>query len=178
SSVLNALAALAILNQAKTSEPARQVGSEMIFETSKKDSPVGLIARIAGGIIFKSGDQYFLVGDFKEPCCFEEFGFQDPKTLLKDAFEILPLSVIDSGRVDRLPWTIAVAFQGEEGAREVYRRFVIYRNSSVSERLTGLVREVSGTLSINNKSYVDARWLAMTPQPIWEIVRDQILKCL
>lgn len=56
----------------------------------------------------------------------------------------------------------------EELAAIVRARLVITRNDSVSERLWRLI-------TCDKLTQVD--WLIETPAPVWEIVRDSVLRC-
>lgn len=56
----------------------------------------------------------------------------------------------------------------DELARIVHARLVIQRNDSVSERLWRLVTHGEATR---------AQWLVDAPAHVWEIVRDNILRC-
>lgn len=50
----------------------------------------------------------------------------------------------------------------------VTARLVIARNGSVSERLWRLITHEGATR---------AQWLVDVPAPVWEIVREQVLRC-
>jgi hypothetical protein len=70
----------------------------------------------------------------------------------------VPLSAplaIDDGDLDAL-------------AKIVHARLVIQRNDSVSERLWRLITADNPTR---------AQWLIEVPAQVWEIVRDNVLKC-
>ena len=62
--------------------------------------------------------------------------------------------------------------QGEQLAELLFKRFVILRNHSVSDRLW---RVVTSEKTQDNK--VNARWLEQMPDEVWEIVRESVLKC-
>jgi hypothetical protein len=55
-----------------------------------------------------------------------------------------------------------------ELAEILTRRLVIERNGSVSERLWRLITHEGATR---------AQWLVDVPAHVWEIVRDQVLRC-
>jgi precorrin-3B C17-methyltransferase len=138
---------------------------------------LGWIARLAGGIVFRSGKRYFLVGDLKEPCLFEEFGFLPPVREGTADRQWIELQLLEPLRPVRLDFKIVLDLDGVAGAQEVYRRFAIYRNSSISERLMGLVLEASPRCRLNDQECIDARWLSGTPTRVWDIIRDTVLKC-
>lgn len=170
SSVRYALDALSVLKRVQTKAVV-----ENNNQVASTPSNLGWIARLAGGIVFRSGTRYFLVGDLKEPCSFEEFGFQQPKREGTADRQWVELHQLEPPREIRLDFNIAIGLVGESGAQEVYRRFAIYRNSSISERLMNLVNEVSPRG--RDGSVIDASWLSDTPQAVWDMVRDTVLKC-
>ena len=56
----------------------------------------------------------------------------------------------------------------DELAKIVHARLVIQRNDSVSERLWRIVTHENATR---------AQWLVDLPAHVWEIVRDNVLRC-
>ncbi|WP_438041321.1 hypothetical protein [Sorangium sp. So ce128] len=69
--------------------------------------------------------------------------------------------------------------EGEELAKKLVQRFVIDRNGSVSERLWRLVYSHDDPLDDAEAPVErDARWLGGIPEPIWQLVRDNVLRCL
>lgn len=131
------------------------------------------ISRLAGAILAETQGEYFLIGETKEPCDFQKHGFKtpsesDPENQPKyKKLEVTGPVVFDNS------FYLEMESVGEELALILFKRFVIHRNYSVSDRLWGVVtcaREESGP--------IDARWLEEMPDEVWEIVRDSILKCL
>lgn len=165
SSAANALAALKILKQQK--EKA-QAGS-----SRDNPSPMGTnaVARMAGAMVYRRGQKYFLVGEIKEPCDFAQFGFVTPELNRKKSVE---LQVSDPTKLKALNFELLVDFQSADA---VYDHFAIYRNSSISERITSLVKDFSQKITVEDHECIDARWLAQTPMPIWTMVREGVLKC-
>ena len=78
-----------------------------------------------------------------------------------------PVSLDGSG----LYWDL----EGEALCEKLSETFLIKRNGSVSERLWGLVLET--TEENYNDETLDGTWLANTPDEVWEIVRDSVLRC-
>jgi hypothetical protein len=114
------------------------------------------IGRWMGAIVVESGGAQWLVGNPKEPCA------EVPDALEAPYVRALPASV---------PLTGALAIDdgdGEALARTVAARLVIQRNGSVSERLWRLVSGDGATR---------LQWLVDVPAPVWEIVRDTVLRC-
>jgi hypothetical protein len=114
------------------------------------------IGRWMGAIVVESDGAHWLVGNPKEPCA------EVPETLAPPYVRALaspvPLAdalVIDDG-------------DGAAVARVLAAKLVIQRNGSVSERLWRLVSGDGATR---------AQWLVDVPQPIWDIVRDTVLRC-
>lgn len=132
---------------------------------------ISKIYRLAGAILTETNGEYYLVGEFKEPCNFEKHGFEKPvesdpgKPLKYKKLETIGPVILDSEHLE-------METQGEELAELLFKRFVILRNHSVSDRLwrVATVRSKDGI--------TDARWLEQMPEEVWEIVRENILKCL
>lgn len=132
---------------------------------------VSKIYRFAGAILAETNGGYYLVGELKEPCNFEDYGFEKPlesnpdKTVKYKKLKMIGRVALDSEHLE-------METQGEELAELLFRRFVILRNHSVSDRLWRVV-------TVNSKDGItDARWLEQMPDEVWEIVRENILKCL
>lgn len=130
------------------------------------------VTRLAGAILAETNGEYYLVGELKEPCNFEECGFErfpesNPDSPVKSRkLKNLRPILIDSEYLE-------METQGEALAELLFKRFVIGRNHSVSERLWRVV-----TVRKKENGVTDARWLEQMPDEVWEIVRENILKCL
>ncbi|HZS41343.1 MAG TPA: precorrin-3B C(17)-methyltransferase [Polyangia bacterium] len=117
------------------------------------------IGRYAGSIIVEHDGKQILVGNPKEPCAVGDT-LAPPYTLPLDGK--LPLSgcalLVEHDDLAAL-------------AQLISDKLVIARNGSVSERLWRVVtnQQPSGELR--------AQWLIEIPQPVWNIVRDTMLKC-
>jgi hypothetical protein len=117
------------------------------------------IGRYAGSIVVEHEGKQILVGNPKEPCAVADT-LAEPWTL--------PLA-------DELPLSGCVLTVEHDDlaalARLVADKLVIARNGSVSERLWRVVtnQQASGELR--------AQWLVEIPQPVWNLVREAMLKC-
>jgi hypothetical protein len=132
------------------------------------------VGRLAGAIVARSGEQYFLVGNTKEPCDWAKVGFEPPVEIDAKKRPYLALSI--AGPVSLAgPW-LHVEVEGEELARRLAERMVIERTGSVSDRLWRLVMGLEdGQPAITED--VDARWLVEVPMAVWRIVQDTVLRC-
>ncbi len=138
---------------------------------SQVATKVARVFRFAGAILAESHGEYYLVGELKEPCNFEDYGFEKPpesdpdKPVRYKKLRMIGTVISDSEHLE-------METQGEELAELLFRRFVIPRNHSVSDRLWRVV-----TVKAEN-GIADARWLEQIPDEAWQIVRENILKCL
>jgi hypothetical protein len=139
---------------------------------------MGRAGRLAGAIVAQTGEQYFLVGQTKEPCDFAEHGFDVPAKPVEEAPWFVRLGAARA--VKLAPPRLELELEGEELARVLAQRFVIERNGSVSERLWRLVLAGGDPDAEDDDEPtgdVDARWLGAMPAPFWQIVRDTVLRC-
>jgi hypothetical protein len=114
------------------------------------------IGRWCGAIVVEAGGVQVLVGNPKEPCA-----------LVPDALEPPYVRALTAP----VPLTAGVALDDGEPAalaRLVAARLLIARNGSVSERLWRL---------LTHDAAARAQWLIEVPAPVWEIVRDTVLRC-
>jgi hypothetical protein len=134
--------------------------------------------RLAGAIVAQTGEDYFQIGVTKEPCDYGEAGFQRPESEPGDAPWFVPLHPLPA-RVRLSPPWLELSLGGEALARTLSERFVIERNGSVSERLWRLVL-AGGDPDADEEpcERVDARWLGEMPSPIWQLIRDTVLRCI
>ena len=135
------------------------------------------VGRLAGAILVETGSDYFLVGNTKRLCDWTAAGFEPPGEL--DAVARPCVRLARSGPVNVPgPW-LDVSGQGEELARKLAARFLVERNGSVSDRLWRLVlRPEPDADDPPADTIVDARWVAEMPNHLWQIVREQVLRCL
>ncbi len=133
---------------------------------------ISKVTRLGGAILAETKGEYFLVGELKEPCEFEEYGFEKPSE--SDPEHLLKFRRLKQFREITIHSEyLEMEIQGEALAELLFKRFVIGRNHSVSERLWRVV-----TVGKKAKGVTDARWLEQMPDEVWEIVRENILKCL
>ncbi|HWE27736.1 MAG TPA: precorrin-3B C(17)-methyltransferase [Polyangia bacterium] len=118
------------------------------------------VGRYKGAIVVDVGGAQWLVGNPKEPCA------EVPDTVEAPYVRALTTTV---------PLVPGFVVDGDDGAAlasALAGKLVIARNGSVSERLWRLVRgEAQGC------GEPRLQWLADIPQPIWDIVREQVLRC-
>jgi hypothetical protein len=134
------------------------------------------VGRLAGAILVHTGDDYFLVGNTKEPCNFVLAGFDAPAELDMGAQHYVKLA---PRRAVEVPEPCLVLEQeGEALVAALADRLLIKRNQSVSERLWRLLFDPSGDDDSPANGIVRARWLTEMPAEIWSIVRDTVLRCL
>ncbi|PJZ57367.1 precorrin-3B C(17)-methyltransferase [Leptospira barantonii] len=169
SSARTAIQALETLSQIREQDSARSFKS-----VNPENSTLAYIGRLGGGILFKSSDKFYIVGRLKIPTRFEDYGFADPGDYGGRYSE---LKVIDSNRVQKLDFEFGMILQNEIHPREIYDKFLIHRNSSVSERLLAYAKTESGKFVLNRTEYSDISWLGAMPSDVWTLVRGVILKC-
>ena len=134
------------------------------------------VGRLAGAILAETGGRFFLIGNTKEPCDFEAAGFEPPKAIDALKRPYIPLSARRT--VEISPPCLTLDLEGEQLAATLAERLLIERNGSVSERLWRLLMDPDGQDELPLDQPVDVRWLGEMPAPIWNIVRDTVLRCL
>ena len=139
---------------------------------------MAIVGRLAGAILAETMGRYFLIGDVKEPCDFRAHGFSDPGDRDLKIQPYVELHKLNSeGSFDWRPQILAMDIEGEALAAKLAGQFMIKRNGSISERLWRLVTESSPLIAGAEREVTDARWLGSTPDDIWDIVRDSVLRC-
>jgi hypothetical protein len=134
------------------------------------------VGRLAGAILAETGGSFFLIGNTKEPCDFEAAGFEPPEAIDALKRPYVPLSARRA--VEIRPPCLTLDLEGEQLAATLAERLLIERNGSVSERLWRLLMDPGGQDELPLDQPVDVRWLGEMPAPIWNIVRDTVLRCL
>jgi hypothetical protein len=132
-----------------------------------------VVSRIAGGMIAETRGEYFLIGELKEPCDFARIGFQEPRVSEENHRILYQKLQVTGPIVLEAEEYLEMETRGEDLARLLYKRFVVPRNNSVSNRLWNAV-----ICEKDAQGRVDARWLERMPDGIWDIVRDSLLRCL
>lgn len=127
------------------------------------------VSRLAGAICAATDVGCFLVGNTKEPCDFAAAGLAPPPSGEDTRYRRLsPIGPL------RLPGpSLRMDLEGEALARLLADRLLIERNGSVSERLWRLALGSDH----DRAEEVDARWLALVPASVWQIVRETVLRC-
>ena len=133
---------------------------------------MAIVGRLAGGILAKSENDFYLVGNLKEPCDFPAAGFVDPGEINPLERPFIKLEVSGNPRI-KTP-IMNLDLEGEELADVLSKRLVIKRNGSVSERLWDLIFDAE---EYGGRQEIDAAWLGRIPEGVWEIVREEILSC-
>jgi hypothetical protein len=130
-----------------------------------------VLSRLAGAILAETAGQAFLVGNTKVPADFAAAGFAAPPNidaLLTPALPLVRLRDVPASS-PRLLLPVTAA-DPAAAAAHIAALFVIARNGSVSDRLWRLVLgERSGD--------VEATWLGQMPLPVWQLVRESVLRC-
>jgi hypothetical protein len=127
------------------------------------------IGRMAGAIVAQTGGVYYLVGDTKEPCDFTAHGFVAPPAERSPVQQ--PWVRLQVRGEPRLQAALHMDVEGEALPEMLAHRFLIRRNGSVSERLWNVVTEHHDTAA-------PVTWLHAMPAPVWDIVRDTVLRCV
>lgn len=133
------------------------------------------IGRLAGAILAETEGRFYLVGDCKVPCDFEAEGFMPPppeRNVLAQPY--IALEALRPFSWEGKTPLFTGELEGEPLAQRLVDSFLIFRNGSVSERLWRYVmsqsrRDEAGAYEIS--------WLLGIPHGVWEMVRDQILRC-
>jgi len=132
------------------------------------------VARLAGAILVETEGRYFLVGNPKGPCNFAGAGFEPPGAPV-DAMARPWIELTAVRPVALEAPVLDYPVDGEAAPERLAEQLVIARNGSVSDRLWRLVVGLTG--DEDAPPSVDARWLAATPDRVWSIVRDNVLRC-
>lgn len=139
---------------------------------------IACAARLAGAILLEGSGQFLLVGNTKEPCNWSGAGFSQPPELPIGRTPVLDLNPV--GEVHLEPPCLTFEWDGataESLAQVLASRLLIQRNGSVSERLWRLVMGESEEIPAPAPDKIDATWLVRMPEPIWNVVRNNVLKC-
>lgn len=136
------------------------------------------VARLAGALLAETRRSYYLVGNTKRPCDFAARGFVPPDSIDAVARPYTALTALNEIALEP-PW-LAIDVEGEALPKLLSECFLITRNGSVSDRLWRLVaglRDEDDDGEQTPVTAIDARWLAGMPKPIWDVVRDCVLRC-
>jgi hypothetical protein len=135
------------------------------------------VARIEGALLAHTGSHYYLVGNFKRPCDFRAHGFETPAQEIDAvARPYIELTRLHAAVKLESP-NILVPLEGEALPKLLAARLLIDRNGSVSDRLWRLVIGETDE-SPRVPATQDVHWFTETPDLIWNIVRESVLRCL
>jgi hypothetical protein len=136
------------------------------------------VGRLAGALLLETltanERAWYLLGDTKVPCNWQAAGFRTPAE--RDVKHERWVRLVPVGSPALQGTTLEIEAEGEEVAQRVAARLTIDRTGSVSERLWRLVvgeDEADDPTSAE----IAASWLFEMPGPVWDIVRDAVLKC-
>jgi hypothetical protein len=134
------------------------------------------VGRLGGAILAETGGEFFLIGNTKESVDFAAAGFEPPADIDAPGRRYVRLTA----RAPRelAPPYLTLELEGEPLAALLAERLLIERNGSVSERLWRLLLDPSGQDEPPRSDALDVRWLAEIPAPLWQIIRDAVLRCL
>jgi hypothetical protein len=126
------------------------------------------VARLAGALLAETEKRYFLVGELKEPCDFQAAGFEPPGPIDAKARPFIALHPVRA--IELSSPRLLVELEGEALAIGLADRLLIERNAAVSDRLWRAILD-------GRSGDVEAAWLLEIPRPLWQVVRDGVLKC-
>lgn len=134
------------------------------------------VGRIAGCLLVKSEGVYALIGYPKEPCAWEEHGFVPPSEMQHWEAPYCRLQTLEGIAPDLSEVFLEVELEGEPLRDALMDRLLVARNGSVSERLWRLIvgADDEGNVAPGPRK---ARYLTETPQAIWNVVKDAVLRC-
>ncbi len=133
------------------------------------------VGRLAGALLTETQGRFYLVGNTKVPCDWVEAGFEPPGEI--DALARPFIRLTPRRQVDITAPYLLLDIEGDALPRLLVDLFLIQRTGSISERLWQLVRGQREEDSVPVADVTPARWLGEIPQPIWQIVRDTVLRC-
>jgi hypothetical protein len=90
---------------------------------------------------------------------------------------VRPFVRLHARAVELSPPVLVLDVEGEALPRLLAQRFLIERTGSISERLWRLTLGESDEHDREVADAIDARWLGQMPEPIWNIVREAVLRC-
>ncbi len=131
---------------------------------------MGEIGRLAGAVLARSGERWFLVGEPKVPLDLAAHRLREVGRLRHGEHEIVELTRDETGARDPLALPFTMPLEAEALARRLHDVFVITRNNSVSERL---FRFLDGA----QRGSPDLTWVALAPPEAIALIRDGLLRC-
>ena len=135
---------------------------------------MAIITRLAGAYLAQTNHAYYMIGNTKSPCRFEDFGFEPPPRDTEAPDQpILPLLVAKDLSLPASE-SLEIPLEGDELLNRLVAFFMIARNGSMSERLWQLVIENGQR---NQAGHIDGRWLADIPEEAFAAIQDSVLSC-
>jgi hypothetical protein len=131
-------------------------------------------ARLAGAVLAQTHEALYLVGHPKAPCDWAAHGIDPPGDI--DARR-RPFVRLHARAAELAAPVLVLDVEGEALPQLLAQRFLIERTGSISERLWRLTLGESDEHERPVPDVVDARWLGQMPDPIWNIVREAVLRC-
>ncbi len=138
------------------------------------------LSRLAGALLLTADGGSILIGNTKEPCDWQQAGFEQPAELQTGSSGVRVLQRIGNPQQPASPvlFVHADGQSAEAVAAILANRFLIRRNSSVSDRLWRIVIGINDESPNDSPIHSDVSWLVAMPEQVWNIVRDAALKCL
>ena len=133
------------------------------------------VGRLAGAILAETDGAYYLVGNPKVPCDWAAAGFASPRAIDALSTRFLRLEAVRPP--DLAPPWLTLDLEGDRLASLLVAAFVIPRTGSISERLWRLATGQRDDDDAPVPTIIPGRWLAELPAPVWQIVRDAVLRC-
>lgn len=133
------------------------------------------VGRLAGAMLVHTGNELYLVGNTKRPCNFADAGIEPPGEI--DAVKRPYIRLSPTRPIEIEAPYLTFELEGEALARLLSERLLVQRTGSTSERLWRLITEAAEDDDEPRAPVMNARWLAEIPEPLWNIVRDTVLRC-
>ena len=138
------------------------------------DQEVGILSLLEGSLLFFDGEKYYQIGEFKNPCDLSEYGFLESE--IYQPGKVKELKKVSEGNQKTTP-IILTQGKGVDAAFDLYEKYAITRNHSISKRIIRSLEENSSKVLYKGQVLTDARWLAGMPKQLWENVREGLLQC-
>jgi hypothetical protein len=135
------------------------------------------VARMDGALLAHTGSHYYLIGNLERACDFRAHGFEAPaQTVDARARPYIELTRLHAAVKLNTP-NILVPLEGEALAKLLAARLLTEHNGAVSGRLWRLVIGETDA-SPRVPATQDVHWFTETPDRIWNIVRDAVMRDL
>ncbi len=146
---------------------------------NESSNQTATLSRLAGAMLLAGGQEFYLIGNTKEPCDWAAIGLSKPAEGEAAMSRVRRLHRVSEMPVSYKPCGSVVSSQSVEAIAEALAaRLLIVRNASFSERLWRIVTGASDENNVAADEAPDVSWLVQMPDHVWEIVRETALKCL